>query len=112
LRINEEMQIMPTGQDDYKAPEQGAPPTSDHIRTLEDDPIEATFLDRTLAFVILVGPACYLISLAQDLLLDLVPKTVCNMSVLAGIIAFLVGVGWLSKRIYRVRMKHGEFRLH
>ncbi|MEW6110587.1 MAG: hypothetical protein AB1664_00530 [Thermodesulfobacteriota bacterium] len=103
---------MPARQDDHQSPEQGLPPTLDQIRTLEDDPIEATFLDRTLAFVVLVGPACYLISWTQELLLDLVPKTVSNMSVLAGIIVFLIGVGWLSKRIYRVRMKRGESRLH
>ena len=83
---------MPARQDDHQTPEPGLPPTSDQIETLDDDPIEATFLDRTLAFVILVGPACYLISWAQDVLLDIVPKTVSNMSVLAGIIVFLIGV--------------------
>ncbi|MBM4326093.1 MAG: hypothetical protein FJ118_02925 [Deltaproteobacteria bacterium] len=98
---------MPARQDDHESQQQG-PPTSDQIHLQEDDPIEATFLDRSLAFVALVGPACYLISWIQDLLLDLVPKTVSNMSVLAGIIVFLVSVGWLSKRIYRLRMKRGQ----
>jgi len=63
-----------------------------------------TFLDRCIGFVLLVGPWSYLTALAQDMLQDLLPVKIINMVVLAGIIFFLVAVGWLSKRIHRFRV--------
>ncbi|MFH1117438.1 MAG: hypothetical protein V1792_26250 [Pseudomonadota bacterium] len=68
-----------------------------------EEEIHATFIDRAIPFVALIWPFSYLISVCQEFLRPLVPTTIANLSVLVGIIAFLVAVGWLSKRIYRFR---------
>jgi membrane protein YdbS with pleckstrin-like domain len=70
-----------------------------------------TFLDRLIAFLLLVGPWSYLTVLLQELLQELVPVKVVNMVVLAGLIFFLVAVGWLSRRVRRFRMARREQRL-
>ncbi|MBM3299371.1 MAG: hypothetical protein FJY85_05405 [Deltaproteobacteria bacterium] len=69
----------------------------------EDEEEMVTFLDRCIAFVLLLVPWGYLIVWVQGLLLDKVNTTVVNMAVLAGMIGFLVVVDKVSKRIYRLR---------
>jgi hypothetical protein len=70
----------------------------------EEDSVN--FSDRVIAFLILILPFSWGIDKAQELLLDLVSPFVSRMAVLVGLIAFLVLVGWLSKRVhaYRKRM--------
>ncbi len=68
-----------------------------------EDEIQATFIDRVIPFVLLIWPFSYLISACQEFLRPLVPTMISNLSVLVGIIAFLLAVGWLSKRVHRFR---------
>lgn len=83
-----------------KTHDEPAPP--DAQKQLEDeDPIN--FSDRLIAFLILILPFSWSIDKAQELLLDLVTPFVSHMAVLVGLIAFLVLVGWLSKRIHAYR---------
>jgi len=78
------------------------PGSPDAQKQLEDeDPIN--FSDRVIAFLILILPFSWSIDKAQELLLDLVTPFVSHMAVLAGLIAFLVLVGWLSKRVHAYR---------
>lgn len=67
----------------------------------EEDPIN--FSDRVIAFVILILPFSWSIDKLQELLLDKTSEFVSHMAVLVGLIAFLVLVGWLSKRIHTYR---------
>jgi hypothetical protein len=82
--------------------EPGRPDTEQPLE--EEDHIN--FSDRVIAFVILILPFSWSIDKAQDLLLDKVSEFVSHMAVLVGLIAFLVLVGGLSKRVhaYRKRM--------
>lgn len=70
---------------------------------MEENPDPVAFLDRLIAFFILIGPFSFLVSYAQELLADYVPTTVNNMMVLAGIIGFLLAVGYLSRKIHAFR---------
>jgi len=65
--------------------------------------VEVTFLDRVIAFLVLVFPFSYLISWAQDMTVDLLPTSISNIMVLVGIVLFLIVVDKVSKRIYRIR---------
>lgn len=86
--------------DNDKTHDEPTPPEAE--RPLEDeDPIN--FSDRVIAFLILILPFSWSINKAQELLLDLVTPFVSHMAVLVGLIAFLVIVGWLSKRIHIYR---------
>ncbi len=67
----------------------------------EEDHIK--FSDRVIAFLILILPFSWGIDKAQELLLDKVTEFVSHMAVLVGLIAFLVLVGWLSKRVHAYR---------
>lgn len=69
--------------------------------------VEVTFLDRVIAFLLLVWPFSYLISWAQDRTVDLLPTSIANIMVLVGIVAFLIVVDKVSKRIYRFRSARG-----
>ncbi|MFH0825450.1 MAG: hypothetical protein V2B18_22075 [Pseudomonadota bacterium] len=72
----------------------------------DEDGVHVTFLDRSIAFVIFVGPWAYLTDKAQELLLELVSsQTVVNMTILVGLVGFLVLVGWASKHVYRIRVE-------
>jgi hypothetical protein len=74
----------------------------DAEKQLEDeDPIN--FSDRVIAFLILILPFSWSIDKAQELLLDKVTEFVSHMAVLVGLIAFLLLVGWLSKRVHAYR---------
>jgi hypothetical protein len=78
------------------------PVRPDIEQQLEDeDPIN--FSDRVIAFVILILPFSWSIDKLQELLLDRTSEFVSHMAVLVGLIAFLVLVGWLSKRIHAYR---------
>lgn len=89
--------------DTNKIPDE--PGTPDAETQLEDED-HINFSDRVIAFVILILPFSWSIDKAQELLLDKVTEFVSHMAVLVGLIAFLVLVGWLSKRVhaYRKRM--------
>jgi hypothetical protein len=69
----------------------------------DEDPIN--FSDRVIAFFILILPFAWSIDKAQELLLEKVTPFVSHMAVLVGLIAFLVLVGWLSKRVHDYRKK-------
>jgi hypothetical protein len=70
-----------------------------------DEPVEARFLDRVIAFSLVIWPFSYLISRSQELLQPILPRMLANLSVLVGLIGFLLVVGWLSKRVYRIRQR-------
>lgn len=70
-----------------------------------DEPVEARFLDRVIAFSLLIWPFSYVISRSQELLHPILPRMLANLSVLVGLIGFLLLVGWLSKRVYRIRQR-------
>ncbi len=70
-----------------------------------DEPVEAKFLDRVIAFSLFIWPFSYLISRSQEVLQPILPKMLANLSVLVGLIGFLLAVGWLSKRVYRIRQR-------
>lgn len=93
---------------ELKQPAQPEPHPEHQTAEQEREPhVEVTFLDRVIAFLLLVWPFSYLISWAQDLTADRLPTSIANIMVLIGIVAFLVVVGWLSKRIYRIRKGWG-----
>jgi hypothetical protein len=69
----------------------------------EEEPIE--FLDRLIAFLILIGPWSILIAKAQELLGNLISDWTHNMILLAAIVAFLIVVGYVSKHVHRFRKK-------
>ena len=71
----------------------------------EDDEPSSTFLDKAIAFLVLIYPFSKLIELLQDLLHDRLPQSIANISVLIGIIGFLVAIGWLAKIVYTYRLK-------
>jgi hypothetical protein len=70
----------------------------------EEDPVN--FSDRVIAFLILILPFSWSVDKVQEVLQETVSQYVSNMAVLVGLIAFLVLVGLLSKRVhaYRKRM--------
>jgi hypothetical protein len=77
---------------------------SEAEQSLEDeDPIN--FSDRVIAFLILILPFSWSIDKTQELLLDKVSPFIAHMAVLVGLIAFLLLVGWLSKRVHEYRKK-------
>jgi hypothetical protein len=69
----------------------------------EPEPVE--FLDRVIAFVVLIGPFSYMVAWLQSEFADAVSLSVHNMIMLVGIIAFLVLVGYASKRVHRIRKR-------
>ncbi len=86
--------------DTNKIPDELGNPDAEN--QLEDeDPIN--FSDRVIAFLILILPFSWSIDKAQELLLDKVTEFVSHMAVLVGLIAFLLLVGWLSKRVHAYR---------
>lgn len=91
---------------DARDPHQGEPNPGEDIAEDRAEPqIEVTFLDRVIAFLLLVWPFSYLISLVQDLMADHLPTSVRNITVLIGIVLFLIVVDKVSKRIYRLRQR-------
>lgn len=85
-----------TGSDEIKKPEEEQDPA--HV-----DPVN--FSDRVIAFLILIFPFSVFVDRLQSLLLDYVSQYVNNIFVLAGLIGFLVLVGWLSKRVHAFRTR-------
>jgi len=80
------------------------PPAPDLEQPSEDeDPIN--FSDRVIAFLILILPFSWSVDKVQELLQDLVSQYISNMAVLVALIAFLVLVGWLSKRVHAYRKR-------
>jgi flagellar biogenesis protein FliO len=76
----------------------------DAEKQLEDeDPIN--FSDRLIAFLILILPFSWSVDKLQEVLQDKVSQYISNMAVLVGLIAFLVLVGWVSKRVHEYRKK-------
>ncbi|MCA1959925.1 MAG: hypothetical protein LDL33_03935 [Desulfomonile sp.] len=91
--MTENKDTAPTGPDpDKQAPQDEAAPE-----------VEVMFLDRVIAFLVLVLPFSYLISKAQDLTVDRLPTSIANIMVLVGIVLFLIVVDKVSKRIYKIR---------
>ncbi len=78
------------------------PQLPDAEQPLEDED-HINFSDRVIAFLILILPFSWSIDKAQELLLDKVTEFVSHMAVLVGLIAFLLLVGWLSKRVHAYR---------
>lgn len=72
-----------------------------------EEEIEARFIDRIVPFVVLLYPFSYFISTCQDFLRPHLPEMMSNLSVLVGIVGFLLAIGWLSKRLYRYRKARG-----
>ena len=72
-----------------------------------EEEIEARFIDRAVPFVVLLYPFSYFISTCQDYLRPHLPEMMSNLSVLVGIVGFLLAIGWLSKRLYRFRKAWG-----
>lgn len=73
--------------------------------SLETEELPVSFLDRAIAALILMLPFSKLIEWSQDKLHDHLPQSIANISVLVGIILFLVATGRLSKTIYHYRLK-------
>jgi len=70
----------------------------------EPQPVE--FLDRVIAFLLLIGPFSYLVAWLQSEFAEMVSLSVHNMIMLVAIIAFLILVGYVSKRVHRVRKRY------
>jgi|GEM_PF-1104442 len=81
------------------APEPDVPP--------EEPEEDVRFVDRVIAFVVLVVPFTFLTVWVQSLLKDRVSLSIHNMVMLAGIVGFLLLVGKASRWIspYRKRMQ-------
>jgi hypothetical protein len=73
------------------------------VKAIEDEPIDVTFFDRVLAFLVLIYPFSLLIDKMQELLLERVGTTVNNMLILVGLIAFLLVVNTVAKLLYKLR---------
>jgi hypothetical protein len=85
-----------------KIPDEAVKPEAE--KQLEDeDPIN--FSDRVVAFLILILPFSWSVDKLQEVLQEKVSQYVSNMAVLVGLIAFLVLVGWLSKRVHEYRKR-------
>jgi flagellar biogenesis protein FliO len=85
-----------------KIPDEAVKPDAE--KQLEDeDPIN--FSDRVIAFLILILPFSWSVDKLQEVLQERVSQYVSNMAVLVGLIAFLVVVGWLSKRVHEYRKR-------
>ena len=78
---------------------------SDPNTNLEQEEPASTFLDKLIAFLVLIYPFSKFIEFLQDQLHDRLPQSIANISVLIGIIGFLVAIGWLAKVIYTYRLK-------
>lgn len=78
---------------------------SDPNINLEQEEPASTFLDKFIAFLVLIYPFSKFIEFLQDQLHDRLPQSISNISVLIGIIGFLVAIGWLAKIIYTYRLK-------
>ncbi|MFH0958243.1 MAG: hypothetical protein V1897_06020, partial [Pseudomonadota bacterium] len=80
-------------------------PPADTTNTEEQEEPSSEFLDKAIAFLLLIYPFSKLIEFVQDQLHDRLPQSIANISVLIGIIGFLVAIGWLAKVIYTYRLK-------
>jgi len=69
----------------------------------EEEPVE--FLDRLIAFFLIIGPWSILIVKVQELLGNMISDWTHNMILLAAIVIFLIVVGYVSKWIHRGRRK-------
>ncbi|MBI4962739.1 MAG: hypothetical protein HY913_05620 [Desulfomonile tiedjei] len=84
----------------------GGDPTEHGASEPEEEPI--AFLDRLIAFFIVIGPWSLLIVEVQELLGNRISDWTHNMILLAAIVIFLLVVGYLSKWVFRFRKKwHG-----
>jgi len=77
----------------------------------QEEEIQAGFIDRAIPFAVLIWPFSYIISTCQEFLRPRFPTMISNLSVLVGIIVFLLAVGWLSKRMYRFRKGIAESKI-
>jgi putative effector of murein hydrolase LrgA (UPF0299 family) len=89
----------PPDENPGKEPEQAQPDEANY----EEEPIE--FLDRLIAFFLVIGPWSILIVKSQELLGDMVSNWTHNMILLAAIVIFLLVVGYVSKWVFRYRKK-------
>jgi len=71
--------------------------------------VEVTFLDRALAFIALIYPFSLLIDKMQEILTGRFGSSLNNIMVLVGIVAFLLVVNMIAKRIYAYRKKKKLF---
>ena len=78
------------------------PQLPDAEQPLEDED-HINFSDRLIAFLILILPFSWSVDKLQEVLQDKVSQYISNMAVLVGLIAFLLLVGWLSKRVHAYR---------
>lgn len=69
----------------------------------EQEPVE--FLDRLIAFFLLIGPWSFLIVKFQEVLGGMISDWTHNMILLAAIVGFLIVVGYVSKWVHRYRKK-------
>jgi len=70
----------------------------------EPEPVE--FVDRVIAFLLIIGPFSYVVAWLQSEFADMVSLSVHNMIMLVAIIGFLLLVGKASKRVHRVRKRY------
>ncbi|HMK36494.1 MAG TPA: hypothetical protein VK463_15580 [Desulfomonilaceae bacterium] len=79
----------------------------EHPGTEEEPEVQdyVHFSDRVIAFLILIFPFSFFVDRLQSLLLEHVSQYVNNMIVLAGLVGFLVLVGWLSKKVHGFRKR-------
>lgn len=89
----------PPDENPENEPEQAQPDEANY----EEEPIE--FLDRLVAFFLVIGPWSILIVKFQELLGDMVTDWTHNMILLAAIVIFLLVVGYVSKWVFRYRKK-------
>lgn len=75
------------------------------VPPVERQPEPVEFLDRVIAFALIIGPFSYLVAWLQSEFADLVSLSVHNMIMLIAIILFLVLVGYASKGVHRIRKR-------
>ena len=86
--------------DTNKIPDEpGIPDAQEQV----EDEDSINFSDRLIAFLILILPFSWSVDKLQEVLQDKVSQYISNMAVLVGLIAFLLLVGWLSKRVHAYR---------
>jgi len=72
---------------------------------VEENELPVQFLDRVIAFLLLILPFSMIITWGQEQLDGVMPQSIAHLGVLVGIIVILLAVGRLSKVVYGYRVK-------
>lgn len=83
--------------DQTTPPDEAAPPPP------QREPV--AFLDRAIAFILIIGPFSYLVAWLQQEFADMISIRTHNMIMLAAIIVFLIVVAYASRGIHKIRKK-------